>query len=74
MTISKKASARATSPQRDEAARNAAARTAGRQETASASAREAQATRKQFARTGAKAIQGHIRARGQRQQARRDSR
>jgi hypothetical protein len=45
-----------------------------RQEAASASAREAQSTRKQFAKTGAKAIQGHIRARGQRQQARRDSR
>jgi hypothetical protein len=40
----------------------------------STSAREAQATRKQFAKTGAKAIQGHIRARGQRRQARRDSR
>jgi hypothetical protein len=74
MAISKKASVRATSPQRDEAGRDAAARAAGRQEAASASAREARATRKQFAKTGAKAIQGHIMARGQRQQARRDSR
>lgn len=73
MTISKKASARKTSPQ-DEADRDAIARAAGRQKAASTSAREAQATRKQFAKTGAKAIQGHIRARGQRQQARRDSR
>ena len=74
MTISKKASVRTTSRQQDDAARDAAARTAGRQEAASVSAREARATRKQFAKTGAKAIQGHIKARGQRQQARRDSR
>jgi hypothetical protein len=74
MAISKKASVRATSPQQDEAGRDAAARAAGRQEAASATAREARATRKQFAKTGAKAIQGHIKARGQRQQARRDSR
>jgi len=74
MKISKKASIRTTSPQQDEAGRYAAARSTGRQEAASASAREARATRKQFAKTGAKAIQGHIRARGQRQQARRDSR
>jgi hypothetical protein len=74
MKISKKASARTTAPQQDEAGRQAAARTAGRQKAASVSAREAQATRNQFARTGAKAIQGHIKARGQRQQARRDSR
>jgi hypothetical protein len=75
MTISKKASVRTTSRPQDEAGRDAAARTAGRQEAASASAREARATRKQlFGKTGAKAIQGHIRARGQRQQARRDSR
>lgn len=74
MTISKKASLRTTSPQRAEAGLDTAARAAGRQEAASASAREALATRKQFARTGAKGIQGHIKARGQRQQARRDSR
>jgi hypothetical protein len=74
MTTSKKASIRTTSPQQDEAGRYAAARAAGRQEAASASAREAQATRNQFAKTGAKAIQGHIRARGQWKQARRDSR
>jgi hypothetical protein len=74
MTISKKASVRRTSPQQDEAGRDAAARAAGRQKATSASAREAQATRNQFAKTGAKAIQGHIKARGQRQQARRDSR
>lgn len=74
MAISKKASVRTTSPQQDEAGRNVAARAAGRQEAASASARNAQATKKQFAKTGAKAIQGHVKARGQRQQARRDSR
>ena len=74
MAISKKASVRTTSPQQDQAGREAAVRAAGRQEAASASARDARATKKQFARTGAKAIQGHIKARGQRQQARRDSR
>lgn len=74
MTISKKASVRTTAPQKDVAGRDAAARTAGRQKAASASAGEARATKKQFAKTGAKAIQGHIQARGQRQQARRDSR
>jgi hypothetical protein len=73
-SVSKKASIRTTSRQQAEASRDAAARVAGREEAASASAREAQSTRKQFAKTGAKAIQGHIRARGQRQQARRDSR
>ena len=74
MKISKKASARATSPQQDEAGRYAADRSAARQEAASASAREAQATKKQFAKTGATAIQAHVAARGQRQQARRVSR
>ena len=74
MTTSKKASVRTTSPQQDEAGRDAAARAAGRQEAASASARDARATKKAFAKTGAKAIQGHIKARGQRQQARKDSR
>jgi hypothetical protein len=74
MTISKKASVRTTSPQQDQAGRDAAARAAGRQKAASASARDARATKQPFAKTGAKAIQGHVKARGQRQQARRDSR
>ena len=74
MTISKKASIRTTAPQQDEAGRYAAARAAGRQEAASAAAREGRATRKQFEKAGAKAVQGHIKARGQRQQARRDAR
>jgi superoxide dismutase, Fe-Mn family len=74
MAPSRKASVRTTSPQQEAAGRYAAARTAGRQEAASASARDAQATKKQFAKTGAKAIQAHIQARGQRQQARRDAR
>jgi len=74
MAPSKKASIRTTSPQQDAAGRYAAARTAGRQEAASASARDAQATKTQFAKTGARAIQAHVQARGQRQQARRDSR
>ena len=74
MTPSKKAPVRTTAPEQDAAGRYAAARTAGRREAASASARDAQATKKQFAKTGAKAIQAHVQARGQRQQARRDSR
>ena len=74
MAPSKKASMRTTSPQQEQAGRYAAARSAGRQEAASASARDAQATKKQFAKTGAKAIQAHMQARGQRQQARRDAR
>ncbi|HEY8202001.1 MAG TPA: superoxide dismutase, partial [Actinomycetota bacterium] len=74
MSPSKKASVRTTAPQQDAAGRYAAARTAGRQEAASASARDAQATKKQFAKTGARGIQAHVQARGQRQQARRDSR
>jgi Fe-Mn family superoxide dismutase len=74
MAPSKKASLRMASPQQEEAGRYAAARSAGRQEAASASARDAQATRKQFAKTGVKAIQAHIQARGQRQQARHDAR
>jgi hypothetical protein len=74
MAISKKASVRTTSPQQDQAGQNAAVRAARRQEAASASARNAQTTKKQSAKTGAKAIQGHVKARGQRQQARRDSR
>jgi hypothetical protein len=74
MAISKKASVRTTSLRQDQAGRDAAARATGRQQAENASARDAQATKKQFAKTGAKAIQGHIKARGQRQQARRDSR
>ena len=74
MKISKKASRRATSPQQADAGRAAADRSAGRQEAASATAREALATKSQFGKTGARAIQAHVAARGQRQQARRDSR
>ena len=74
MTISKKASARRTSPQQ-ERGRPGRRRSCGR----TPEDRERLGTRgtgdrgKQFAKTGAKAIQGHVRARGQRQQARRDS-
>ena len=63
-----------TSSQQDATGRHAAARSAGRREAASASAHDAQPTKKQLAKTGVKAIQAHIHARGQRQQARRDSR
>ena len=74
MAPSKKASIRTTTPQQEQAGRYAAAQSAGRQAAVSVSARDAQATKKQFAKTGAKAIQAHIQARGQRQQARRDAR
>ena len=74
VATSKKASARTTSSQQDDAGRYAADRSAERQAVASASARDAQGTRKPFAKTGAAAIQAHVAARGQRQQARRDSR
>ena len=73
-TPSTKASVRTTSPQQDAAGRYAAARTAGRRQAASASAQDAQTTKKPFAKTGAQAIQAHVQARGRRQQARRDAR
>lgn len=54
MTISEKASIRTTAPQQDEAGGYPAARAAGRQQAASAAAREGRATREQFAKAGAK--------------------
>lgn len=73
MGISKKASRRTTSPAREAASQQAAARGAQRQKAVSGAAREAQNVR-HFAKTGSRAIQAHVRARGQRGQARRDSR
>ena len=73
MMISKKASSRKTAPQREAAGQQAEARRAQRQTAESAAARETQNVR-QFAKTGTRAIQAHIQARGQRRQAKRDSR
>jgi len=73
MAISKKASRRKTSPAREAAGQQAAARNAQRQKAANKAARETQNLR-QFAKTGSRAIQAHIQARGQRGQATRDSR
>jgi hypothetical protein len=73
MTVSKKASRRKTSPSREAAGQQAAARSAQRQKAVTKEARETQNARR-FAKTGSRAIQAHIRARGQRGQAKRDSR
>jgi uncharacterized protein len=74
MTRSKKALERQTSPQQQAAAgQQAEARKAQSQKATSAAASETRNAR-QFTRTRASAIQAHSRARGQRRQARRDSR
>ena len=73
MAISKKASIRKTSPEREAAGQQAAARSAQRQKAVSATASETQNVR-QFAKTRIRAIQAHTQARGQRHQAKRDSR
>jgi hypothetical protein len=73
MAISKKASIRTTSPERAAAGEQAATRSAQRQKAASAAASETQNVR-QFAKTRMTTIRAHIQARGQRQQAKRDSR
>lgn len=73
MAVSKKASIRTTSPEREAAGQQATARSAQRQKAASAKAGETQNVR-QFAKTRIRVIQAHAQARGQRQQAKRDSR
>jgi hypothetical protein len=73
MAISKKASIRTTSPERAAAGKQATARSAQRQKAASVAASETQNVR-QFAKTRMTAIRAHTQARGQRQQAKRDSR
>jgi hypothetical protein len=73
MAVSKKASIRRTSPEREAAGRQAAARSAQRQKAASAAASETQNAR-HFAQTRMRAVQAHSQARGQRRQAKRDSR
>jgi hypothetical protein len=73
MKKSKKASSRVTAPNQEASAAAAGARTASRRKAVRSSAVE-NAARRQFQKTQATAIQGHMRARGQRQQAKRDAR
>jgi len=73
MAKSKKASARVTAANREQAAAADVAKTVTRG-TAMKAAAAKQTAGKQFDKTRAKAIQGHVQARGQRQQAKRDSR
>ena len=73
MAKSKKASARVTAANRVQAAAADAAKNVSRG-TAMKAAAAKQTAGKQFDKTRAKAIQGHVQARGQRQQGKRDSR
>lgn len=73
MAISKKALVRRPWPAREAAGQQAAARGAERQKVTSATADATQNVR-QFAKSRTRAIQAHTRARGQRQQAKRDFR
>jgi hypothetical protein len=70
---SKKASSRVTSANRETAAAAGAARRSTKRKAIGNAAAENVAKR-QIQKTASTAIQGHMRARGQRQQARRDSR
>jgi len=73
MAKSKKASARVTAAKQSQAATSASARNkAGLQAIAKAAGQ--QTAGQQFEKTRARAIQSHIQARGQRKQAKRDSR
>ena len=72
MKKSKKASSRVTAPNQ-EASAAAESRTATRRKAVRSSAAENVAKR-QFQKTQATAIQGHVRASGQRRQAKRDAR
>jgi hypothetical protein len=73
MKKSKKASARVTAPNQEASAAAAEAKTASRRKAARSSAVE-NVARRQIQKTQAAATQGHTRARGQRQQAKRDAR
>jgi hypothetical protein len=73
MSISKKASLRRTWPEREAASKQAAAGRAERQKATSTAANQTQNVR-QFEKSRARAIQAHTQARGQRNQAKRDSR
>lgn len=74
MKKSKKASSRVTAPNQEASAAAAAeSKTASRRKAVRSNAVENVAKR-QFQKTQATAIQGHMRASGQRQQAKRDAR
>ncbi len=73
MAISKKASARMTSPGQAAARKQAVSRKAQQGKAESAAANDARSAR-EFVRNRTKNIQGHVQARGQWQQVRRDSR
>lgn len=73
MNKSKKASARVTASKQEASAAAARSRTASQRKAVRSHAVENTAKR-QFQKNRATAIQGHMRASGQRRQARRDSR
>lgn len=73
MAISKKASARMTSPGQAAAGKQAVSSKAQRGTAVSAVAKDARPAR-EFVRDRTKSVQAHVQARGQRQQAKRDSR
>jgi hypothetical protein len=73
MKKSKKASSRVTAPNQEASAAAAEAKTASRRKAARSSAVE-NVARRQVQKSQATAIQGHMRASGQRRQAKRDAR
>jgi hypothetical protein len=73
MAISKKASARMTSPSKAAAWKQAVSRKTQGSKAVSSNASDARPAR-ELVRDRTKHIEGHIQARGRRQQARRDSR
>ena len=73
MEMSKKASSRVTALNQESAAASEASKSAIRGRAIGSRAVK-NAAKRQFQKTRGKAIQGHIQARGQRQQAKRDAR
>jgi hypothetical protein len=70
---SRKASSRVTAPNQESAAASEVSKRVSRGRAIGSSA-VANAARRQFEKTQERAVQGHIQARGQRQQAKRDAR
>jgi len=73
MKKSRKALSRVTAPNQESAAASEVSKRASRGRAIGSSA-VANAAKRQFEKTQGKAVQGHIQARGQRQQAKRDAR
>jgi hypothetical protein len=73
MKKSRKASSRVTAPNEEATTAAAASKTASRRKAVRSNAVE-NAAKRQFQKTHATAIRGHMRASGQRQQAKRDVR